>query len=159
MHIVSNGEQLTDRLLAVVTAALRRSRRAETEVIKARGLSLSQYKILALLDCETDGMGPSEIAQQIGLTPGATSRATEALVKDGLLVRSEDATDRRIRTLTLSEAGRGAAGPLWSARRGAIFTLVESLSESQQTALTAALEPLMEALGEVAAGSGRGEVR
>lgn len=146
MHSSTDGEVLTDRLLAAVTAALRGSRRAELALIETQDLTMSQYKILSLLDCEPRGMGPSEIAQQIGLTPGATSRATEALVRDGLLVRADSTTDRRVRTLALSEAGRAATNPLWSARRESVARLAGGLTEEQRTALSEALLPLVESL-------------
>lgn len=93
MHIDEERSPVVADLIQLVTAAHRRSRRTEMELIDSHDLSLSQYKILSALDCTPQGLRPSELAVQIGLSPGATSRAAEGLVQDELLARSDDDAD------------------------------------------------------------------
>ncbi|MEG2075864.1 MAG: MarR family transcriptional regulator [Victivallaceae bacterium] len=50
-----------------------------------------------------------DIAEELGITPGAVSQVVDKLVRDGVLDRCTDAEDRRSVVITLSEQGREVA--------------------------------------------------
>src|SRR3954452_8766488 len=68
-------------------------------------LSFSQMKALHYLHGETE-RSVKELGEQLGLSMGAMSRAADELVQRGLMDRTEDPIDRRIKRLRLTEQGR-----------------------------------------------------
>lgn len=136
--------ELVEGVMELVTAAVRGARAAETELMGAHDLSLSQHKILSALECAPDGLGPSELAGQVGISPGATSRAAEDMVQAGLLVRTEDEHDRRVRTLRLSKAGLEVTSPLRAVRADSVAQILAGLDPDQQQALLDALRPVLD---------------
>jgi MarR family transcriptional regulator for hemolysin len=69
-----------------------------------------------------DGVRPGAVAQALGLDPSSVVRLLDQLVDAGLVRRTEDANDRRARTLHLTAEGRRCAAQLEQAlsafRRG-----------------------------------------
>jgi DNA-binding MarR family transcriptional regulator len=70
------------------------------------GLSLAEYRILAVLE---GSKSPSikQIAKQSQIDKAQVTRCTSALVQRGLLKQTVDARDRRLRSISLTQAGRG----------------------------------------------------
>src|SRR3954447_6202857 len=62
-------------------------------------LSLSQIRILHVLTRAREEASLKELADDIGLSLAATSRSVDALVHRGLVTRSENTTDRRLKTV------------------------------------------------------------
>ncbi len=69
------------------------------------GLSLAEYRILAVLE---NSKSPSikQIAKQSQIDKAQVTRCTSALVRKGLLEQTVDQRDRRLRSITLTRAGR-----------------------------------------------------
>jgi MarR family transcriptional regulator, transcriptional regulator for hemolysin len=96
-----------------------------------------------LLDSADGELSTSELAHQLGLPTGTTSRVVDALVRAGIVDRREGDGDRRVKSLQLTEAGLDAVRPVWPARRDSLAQLVSGLTPAQRDALSAALQPLL----------------
>jgi DNA-binding MarR family transcriptional regulator len=68
-------------------------------------LTFSQLKLLKLVD-RTEAYNISQVADFLGVSNAAASKAVDRLVRRGLLVRSEAEGDRRAVELSLTEAGQ-----------------------------------------------------
>jgi len=78
------------------------------------------------------------------------SRAVENLVKRELVTRVENAEDRRMKTVKVTDAGRALVDHLLDLRFAGIGEFVETLSPEEGANLAKALEPIV-AREEVAA--------
>jgi DNA-binding MarR family transcriptional regulator len=96
-----------------------------------------------LLDSADGELLTSELAYQLGLSAGTTSRAIDALVRAGIVDRLESDGDRRVKSLRLTEAWLDAVRLVWPARRDGLAQLVSGLTPAQRDALSAALKPLL----------------
>ena len=73
----------------------------------AHGLSRDEWRVLAATG-EAEAQPTRAIAEQTGLDKVAISRAASALEDRGLIRRSEDRADRRIKILRLTPEGAEA---------------------------------------------------
>ena len=108
-------------------------------------LSMSQLKAMYMVGgCGTASV--KSVAESLGLSVAAASRALDGLVQRGLMERRESAEDRRSRLLTLTDEGRGVVQRLMEARLAGLESFVATLQEDERAALTAALHPVLERL-------------
>lgn len=115
------------------------------QAIEESGLSLTQVKALLALDDEHGDPRPiRELAEELGITAPAATRAVDALVERRLVSRSEDPEDRRVRRIAITDAGQRLVGELASRRAAGLEAFAEGLSPAQQRKLAAALEALLE---------------
>jgi DNA-binding MarR family transcriptional regulator len=79
------------------------------------------------------------------------SRAVEGLFERGLVTREEDPGDRRMKRVSLTDAGRRAPQALNAARLSALQELIGDLAEDEARALARALALIIERRAEMAA--------
>lgn len=77
-------------------------------------LTAQQFKVLRLVSTEP-GMAASGVAHHLGVTAPTASGIVDRLADKGLLRRGNDPDDRRIRPLTLTDAGAAVITELDSA--------------------------------------------
>jgi DNA-binding MarR family transcriptional regulator len=97
-----------------------------------------------VLDRSDEPLALHELAERMGLSVAATGRAVDVLVRGGLLARQEDAVDRRVKRISITEPGRDAVNRLVAARRAGMAGFVATLPEEQRESLSAALAPILE---------------
>jgi DNA-binding MarR family transcriptional regulator len=114
------------------------------EAVSERDLSLSQLKALSMLDGQPDALSVKALAGELGLSLPAASRAVDALFKRGLVERAEDATDRRVKRIRLTSAGRKLVGELAAIRLADLEQLLQTFSAGERRKLSAALETILE---------------
>ena len=69
--------------------------------------SLAQIRVLGVLYEQRDkGLRMSEMAEALRLTPGAVTQSVDFLVREKMVERHADPSDRRVITVSLSELGR-----------------------------------------------------
>ena len=105
-------------------------------------LTLTQMKALFQLTT-VDELALNQVADGLGLSDAATSRAVDGLVKRELVERSEDVSDRRIKRVRLTPRGRKTIDELAAIRIATFQRLVEGLSDPERTKLAEALEPVL----------------
>jgi DNA-binding MarR family transcriptional regulator len=137
------NEQLADMMSAFMATAMKGSQANVFHVVEELDLSMTQFKILHILDGIDRELTPSELAQFVGLSPAATGRAVDALVRAGLVTRRDDDADRRVKRLTLTPTGTTAVNRITKARLEALANTVSVLDADQRDALAAALAPLL----------------
>lgn len=75
------------------------------ETLGTLDLTFSQVRMLFVLIQADTPLPVNEVADGVGLSLAAAGRAADRLVADGLVDRREDARDRRIKRLSLTDAG------------------------------------------------------
>ncbi len=96
----------TDAIHDLLAAAARLSRLLDAELSNIRGISLSEYQILAgLRDQPGAASTRVELARSVGLTPSGVTRALKPLEKMGIVETVKDARDARKSLATLTPAG------------------------------------------------------
>lgn len=108
------------------------------------GLSITQFKLLHLL-LRSGEQEPSvkALGDQFGLSLAAASRAVDGLHQRGYVERRECPTDRRMKRVRLTEAGREAIRELHATNISLLAEFTADLTEPQRQALSDALVPLM----------------
>lgn len=89
--------------------------------------------------------GPTNIknlANNLGFTSSATTQSVNVLVKDGLLKRVTDETDRRQITITLTTKGTAALKKAHAIRLKIITVLCTSLTDKNLMTVTTILKKL-----------------
>jgi len=136
---------------ARVTALMRHlflwDRGNQLRVMEETGLSLTQCKAML----EIGGLGdvvPScqlkELAEKLGASTPAMSRAIDDLVKKRLVTRVEDPDDRRARRIELTAKGRGVVDRIVTVRLKGVTAFAASLNATQRRKLDAAVDALMD---------------
>lgn len=114
-------------------------------------LSFTQLKALCVLEAEgEEGRSVKALAESLGVSLPAMSRAVDGLHERGFVLREEDPVDRRMKRVRLTEAGHAAPRALNESRLSALHELMDSLDEEQAEALARALELILVRRGEIA---------
>jgi DNA-binding MarR family transcriptional regulator len=112
------------------------------KAIEEHDLSVTQLRATATLSCASDPLSGGAIAERVGATPGAVSRALDDLVRKGLVTRRESEDDRRVRLFSVTTAGGELAAQLFALKRAQVDRFVASLDDGDRERLEAALAPL-----------------
>jgi DNA-binding MarR family transcriptional regulator len=115
-------------------------------------LSLTQLKLLSHLyelpepleGEEPKLLSVKQVAEELGISVPAASRAIDPLVKRRLVARREDPVDRRIKRVRLTAGGENAVSRLLATRIAAAEAMLASFTESER-------HKLADAFGEILA--------
>ena len=121
-----------------------RSLRDVWRFVRASGISMPQFNLLMHLH-HHGRCGMSDLSERMDLSPAGISQLTDRLVQSGLLLRTEDPSDRRARTLALTEAGRALAEAGLRERTRWIEDLEAGLSADERALVLRALPVLVAA--------------
>jgi DNA-binding MarR family transcriptional regulator len=105
-------------------------------------LSFSQMKALHYSHEKAD-LSVKELGEALGLSLAAISRAADELVQRGLMDRTEDPADRRIKRLRLTGKGRALVQKMRELRMAGFEQFVATLSPKEHAQLAKALEPIL----------------
>lgn len=120
---------------------MRRSMHDFFHFIKSNGLSVTQLNTLMSL-YHKGTCGISDVGDHLGITNAATSQMIQRLVEQGLLIRTEDLTDRRVKQVSLTAEGRMLIEQGIEARRRWLEDLTIALTPAQQANIVTALADL-----------------
>lgn len=110
---------------------------------RKHGLSVSQ--MAALLMIHRKGISNvSDIGDELEITNPAASQLLERLVQQGLVARSEDPNDRRLKQISISKHGEAILREGLHARQKWLEGLAECMSSEEQEQVAAALNILVE---------------
>jgi DNA-binding MarR family transcriptional regulator len=138
------------RLLAYLKGAAKGN---PLDAVAELELSVSQARTLVMLDRLGGAAAVGVLAGRLPLSQGATSRVVEGLHKAGLVERQEDPSDRRVKRVTITAAGRETVerfDEFREARVAALHEFAELLDRDDRVLLGKALARVL-ALPELAA--------
>ena len=115
------------------------------EVIDELGLSLTQLKAVQLVSAsEAPEMSLKQLGDSLELSLPAISRAVDGLVQRGLVTRTEDPVDRRIKRVRTTKEAEQLVARLTDIRFSQLGEFVETLTPRERSKLAAALAVLAE---------------
>lgn len=112
------------------------------DALVALDLSFSQVRILFVLSWHDD-LPINELAERLRLSVATAGRNVDQLVSQGLVTRREDESDRRIKRVSLSDAGRTVATTHLECRRDQLRQFAARVPELDRQRLIDALNPIL----------------
>jgi DNA-binding MarR family transcriptional regulator len=121
-------------------------RGSHLRAMEESGLSLAQCKALFVLagPAQHGGFSGRELAESIGLSGAAISRAVDGLVENGHVTRIEDPADRRVRLIAITDEGRRAVDRIVAARMEGMRSFAADLTAEERRTLDRALDKLLQ---------------
>ncbi len=130
---------MADQLGALLRHIFLDPRTDHLGMIEERGLSMTQVRVLVTLACLEGPLSAGDLAERLGLSPAAMSRAIDGLVSRELVSRSESAQDRRVRLLEISSNGEAFVDEIVALRNIGLERFVADLTSEQRLMLSQAL--------------------
>jgi DNA-binding MarR family transcriptional regulator len=137
-------------MYALASHLMRTSHVETFELIAKLDLSFTQIKALCALDAEGDERSVKALAESMGVSLPAMSRAVDGLYERGFVNRQEDQIDRRMKRVRLTDAGRAMTNSLTEGRLAGIQAFLGSLSDAEADALGSALQMILEDRPDIA---------
>jgi DNA-binding MarR family transcriptional regulator len=106
-------------------------------------LGLTHFKAMLILSRHGKALSVNELSDELHLSLAATGRAVDKLVGLGLVSRREDEHDRRIKRVSVAEAGQKAVALGIHRREHLVRDLIERLPNDLRANLTNALLPIL----------------
>jgi DNA-binding MarR family transcriptional regulator len=123
---------------------------------RKKGVSMPQigalFRIRRRRDCSV-----SDISAELGITNAAASQMLETLVHLGLVSRTENPQDRRVRQIELTEKGRRMLKESIRSRQQWLRRLADLLTEPERTHIASALNILIDKSALLEEGNPAGE--
>jgi MarR family transcriptional regulator, 2-MHQ and catechol-resistance regulon repressor len=136
--------------LLVMLKALRAIRYVALPAILQAGLGESDFRVLEVL-LHKGPLPVNVIGPKVDLNPGSVSVAVDRLYKKGLVSRVESDSDRRVRTVSLTEKGRRVFVPIFREHAALIKRAFQDVSLQEQRQMEELLKKIgrrAEELGE-----------
>lgn len=117
---------------------------ATMDTLAATELSLSQMRSVFILGTHGSAMSVNELAGELGLSLAAAGRGIDKLVGLGIVDRREDAADRRIKRISLTDKGQEFVDAQLSIRQDLLHTFVSRLPDEVRDKLRSALATVVD---------------
>jgi DNA-binding MarR family transcriptional regulator len=143
-EIDRRASTIADDLYAVVVYLHKNCNADLFEAVGALELTLTQIKLLHHLEESERELTLKEGAELVRVSLPAASRVVEELVRRGFVERHEDADDRRMKRVRVTDAGRQVIRRLNAARLSGLQEFTESLTDAEREKLAVALSELLE---------------
>ena len=141
MQTMKSRIDLVTEVFGVVGRFRRQLRRSVPRGFESARLTESQAELLWLIGRQP-GISISAAAAELGLVPNTASTLVSKLVSNGLLLRTVDATDRRVGRLRLVGPTQQIVDASRSTRRALLAEVLSELDGDQIDSLTKGLEVL-----------------
>jgi DNA-binding MarR family transcriptional regulator len=138
------AHQLASDLYALVVYLHKNCNADLFEAVGALELTLTQIKLLHHLEDAARELTLKEGAELVRVSFPAASRMVDDLVRRGFVVRHEDAEDRRMKRVRLTDEGRSVIRRLNAARLSGLESFTQTLTGPERESLAAALSQLLE---------------
>jgi DNA-binding MarR family transcriptional regulator len=128
--------------IAVVTRVMKSSSAPMVAFAEQYDLSFTQLKLMFALSNLDEPQPIGRLAEMTGSTLPSMGRAVDGLVRHGLVTRTEDPLDRRVKRIEPTELGAKSMNAIYETRVKTLSEILDQLSSDQVGALASALEPL-----------------
>jgi DNA-binding MarR family transcriptional regulator len=123
--------------------------RMDRELLRATGLSLSQYDVLLeLYHADRQRLRMANLAERTVVSRSRVSRIVDDLTARGMTTREADTTDGRVAHAVITDRGRDALRAAWPIYRAAILRLVGVPLGDDAGTVADALGRVRDALGD-----------
>ncbi|MDH3918099.1 MAG: MarR family winged helix-turn-helix transcriptional regulator [Rhodospirillales bacterium] len=119
--------------------------RAITQRVAPLGISLAQHDVLANV-VHSPGLTQQEIADRLLVARSNVSMLLSSMEKSGLLERTKDENDRRIRRIFLTPHGRKIVEASLAAQTEVVDKMISAIEQSEIMAVGVAMEKVEQAL-------------
>ena len=133
----------------VMLKALRAIRHLALPPILKEGLGDSDFRVLDVL-LQQGPMPVNALGPKVDLNPGSVSVAVDRLYRQGLVSRVESGSDRRVRTVSLTEKGRRLFVPIFRQNAALIKRAFQDVSPAEQRQMEEVLERIATRAEELA---------
>ena len=137
-----SSQQLAGQLMQFFGRVMKGDQGELFELIAELDLTMPQMRGLFVLEMAERPLALTELAPQMGLSIAAAGRSVDGLVRLGLVSRTEDPDDRRIKRLALTADGTAALERITQARLVGLRRFAESLGDAERAALATALDAI-----------------
>lgn len=139
-----SARELAEDLFALLVYVLKGSGQDVFRRMGELELSVTQWKLLHVLEGADDDRSLKALAEQLGLSLPAVSRAVDGLHQRGLVERQEDEQDRRMKRVRIAGPGRDLVRRLAEIRLHFLEQFAGTLSPIERRRLGSALAPVLE---------------
>lgn len=122
---------------------MHRSMQGTIQYARENGLSMSMIGTLFHLNLRGH-TGVSDLGQHLGVSSAAASQMLDRLVEEGLIERTEDPDDRRMKKISLTEKGCQIFRESLSARLRWLDELEKGLTDQEKQTITSALQLMID---------------
>jgi DNA-binding MarR family transcriptional regulator len=137
-----SSRKLAAELLELWHHLMRGSSEQMYALIAELDISITQMKTLHVLAEGGSEVSVKELSDRLGLSLPGASRIVDALMRRGWLERREDPSDRRMKRVGITAAGRKIINRIETARLAGLEDYAASLSPEQRVRLSSALSDL-----------------
>ena len=106
-------------------------------------LTFTQFKALMLLAHEPEALSVKDVSDRLGISFPAASRAVEPLVQRGIVERTEDTQDRRVKRVRTTKQGDRVVERLIATRIKSFEQLLDGFSATERRKLGDALDEIL----------------
>ncbi len=126
--------ELDLKLSSALARGYQAVRRRSDSYLSGQGLSLAQFNVLEVLSIH--GVSPvGHLVQQTDITPGNMTVIIENLLKQGLITRERDNSDKRVWLVSLSPRGLEKLNRVYPMHILNLQSLFSRLDEREKSAL------------------------
>lgn len=137
----NENTQLSTHLWLVMMKAFQAMRAHAEGSIEATGLCMTDFTTLEVL-LHKGPLPVNIIGEKVQLTSGSITTAVDRLEKKDLVERQASSTDRRVRLVNLTPAGRQLIEGVFEFHEQALHTAASGLSEAEKQTLIELLKKL-----------------
>lgn len=100
-----HGPEVGEARAGILAAGAEFSGLVERLIRREGGITLTQYRVLGLVDRDRGGVEPRQIARSLGLGSGHLTAVLDGLEQAGLIVRNPHPADGRRRLVSITDQG------------------------------------------------------
>jgi DNA-binding MarR family transcriptional regulator len=127
---------------------MHRSMHGYIHYAREKGLRMSMVGTLHHVK-KADHVGVTDLGEHLGVSSAAASQMLDRLVEDGLITRTEDPEDRRMKRITITDAGSKILEESVNARLNWLKDLGGRLNEEEKAQITTAMRMMIDKAQEV----------
>jgi DNA-binding MarR family transcriptional regulator len=114
--------------------------------VETHGVTVAEWVFMRHL-LEVEALAPSRLAERMGMTRGAISKLSDRLLAKALVKRTDDRSDGRAHTLSLTPAGRALVPKLAALADANDVEFFAHLSPKERARLLRILQDVVEKRG------------
>jgi DNA-binding MarR family transcriptional regulator len=153
-NVIADRDELVGRVIDAQWCLRRSFARGGAAPLLDLNLTMQQTKALVVLSLHDNALSGQALAKHLGVSLATLTGIVDRLVTQGLVTRREDAEDRRVRLVELTEEGRTIVENVRDAGLEQMRRLLRRLDDETLTAMELVLRRLCDAADEEAAERG-----